>query len=193
MDFLITNIYFEFFSFHSNVFFSPSLLFVFFFFSVSKLKWAFQHSPSLSRKRISFRSDEEAEKEREKKKRREKRREEKDEEEEEKRREPQRRRSKRPSARTANDDRQNWKHTKRREPAPTQNETKRNAFHLLGRREKNTLEGKNQVRDFSFWKKKRKKEEEKLCRLFQKKICPQLQASSFEIIVAILLSPAIER
>ena len=28
-------------------FFSPSLLFVFFFFSVSKLKWAFQHSPSL--------------------------------------------------------------------------------------------------------------------------------------------------
>merc|ERR1712193_234237 len=64
----------------------------------------------------------------------------------EKRREPQRRRSKRPSARTANDDRQNWKHTKRREPAPTQNQTKRNAFHLLGRREKNRLDGKKQER-----------------------------------------------
>ena len=75
-----------------------------------------------------------------------------------------------------------------------QRKTKRNVtLSTFWDGERKTDWKEKEVRDFSFWKKKRKKEEEKLCRLFQKKICPQLQASSFEIIVAILLSPAIER
>ena len=80
MDFLITNIYFEFFSFHSNVFFFPLLFSSFFlFFSVSKLKWAFQHSPSLlslSRER-EFRFEATKRQKKREKRRREERREEK--------------------------------------------------------------------------------------------------------------------
>ena len=178
---------------------------MFFFFPFSSLRFFFLFgfkikmgistlsfsSLSLSRKRISFRSDEEAEKEREKKKRREKRRERKTKKRSDVNRNDVEVNDRAQGPRTTTDRIGNT----RSDENQHQRKTKRNVTLSTfwdGERKIDWKE-KNKCVTFPFGKKKKKKEEEKLCRLFQKKICPQLQASSFEIIVAILLSPAIER